>query len=246
MNSNFNISQEEFELIERFINKQMPAEEYEAFSKKIVVDNELRDRVDAIKLLLLGVEEAALEEKLNTFHESLNEGKPIVLSAGKVGSIRSWLTIAAAVLITAIGVWLVTRNYNREERFFSAYYKPDPGLISAMSTTENYSFGRAMIDYKTGNYDAAIKAWENLLISKPANDTLNYFIGSAYLAENKTNKAIEYLTKVINAGNGYFLKDAYWYMGLALLKENKREQAISYIERSEHSQKEKLLQKLKE
>ncbi len=145
-----------------------------------------------------------------------------------------------------MGAWLLLGRVGREEKLFSAYYKPDPGLISAMSTTDNYTFDRAMIDYKTGSYDSAIKAWETLLAAKPDNDTLNYFIGSAWLAKEDGEQAIPYFKKVIVLPGSYFKHDAYWYTGLALLKQKKVKEAVSFIRQSAHEQKDALLLKLKE
>lgn len=220
----------------------MPAEEYAAFSQRISADAALRDDVNKIRLLLVGIQEATLEAEITGFHKGL-PAKEIIHPSHKKSGYRQWLAVAALIAIIAIGSWVFFIRSTQNERLFSEYYKPDPGLISAMSTSDNYTFDRAMIDYKTGQYDSAIKAWQGLLTTKPDNDTLNYFVGSAYLAKKETNKAIIHFKKVIAVADSYFLKEAYWYMGLALLKEDNKKEAIPFIEKADHEQKDVLLLK---
>jgi len=115
-----------------------------------------------------------------------------------------------------------------------------------MGASDNYLFDRAMVDYKVGDYDAALQIWENLQESKPANDTLNYFIASAYMGKENDEIAISYFQKVIINESSFFRNDALWYTGLALIREKKMKEAISVLEKAEHQDKDRLLAKLKE
>jgi tetratricopeptide (TPR) repeat protein len=244
LNTNTNISGEELDLIERYLLRSMSPDEMHEFALTLTQDTTLHAKVEEVRLLMLGVSEAVVEEKLNGYHSELpavDKGE----APGKIAWLNRLLVAAAGIVVVAVGAWLLLGRPSEEEKIFAAHYKPDPGLISAMSTSDNYAFDRAMVDYKTGFYDTAILSWEGLLSTKPDNDTLNYFIGSAWLAEDESEKAIPYFQKVIEVPDSYFLKDAYWYLGLALVKENRKKEAIPYIEKAEHEQKEALLLKLK-
>jgi len=222
----------------------MPAEEQVAFEEKIAADQVLSEQVQETRLLLLAVQEVSLEADLRKFQKELPiNGTNHIMQKR---SSKQWLMAAAFIAVVAIGALLWLTMFNKNERLFSQYYKPDPGLITAMSTSDNYTFDRAMINYKTGNYDAALKAWETLLTNKPGNDTLNYFVGSSYLAKGNAEKAATYLAKVSTVSNSYFANDANWYIGMALLKQGKKAEAITYIQKAEHENKEALLKQLKE
>ncbi|MEO7044698.1 MAG: tetratricopeptide repeat protein [Ferruginibacter sp.] len=246
MNPNDDISPEEFELIERYISKEMTPEEEASFSQRLANDTAIQSKLESVRLLSTGVQEAALTEKLNDFHKNISLSKQNLSkkSAGII-YIKRWLVAASVLLLVGVGALLFFNQMNREQKIFTAFYKPDPGMITVMGTSDNYLFDHAMIDYKTKKYDSAIDAWTKLLITNPDNDTLNYFIGSAYLARGETTKAINHFQKTIEKTDSYFLKEAYWYIGLALLKEKKIDEAIPFIERSEHENKEALLMKLK-
>ena len=113
---------------------------------------------------------------------------------------------------------------------FLEYFSPDPGLPTVMGNNDNYPFYEAMVDYKEGNYDVAIKKWRGLLVSKPNNDTLNYFLGVAHLANDDSKSAIPYLEK-IDVSESFFGKDAKHYLGLAHLKSGDIEKAKALLEK---------------
>ena len=244
MNRNTDITPEELEIIERYILKQMSQGEYEAFTKKLKEDNSLNEKVNTVRLLLVGIEEAELADKIEDFHKGLpfskqNKASPLA----RIFSMKKWLVAASVIVLVGLGSLLFFNPFHTNS-LFNKYYKPDPGLITTMGNSDNYLFDHAMIDYKTKNYDRAIAAWEKLLATKPENDTLNYFMGSALLAENKSEEAIAHFQKVISNPRSYFLNDAYWYLGLALVKQQKTQKAIPFIEKSDHQNKEALLLKL--
>jgi tetratricopeptide (TPR) repeat protein len=117
--------------------------------------------------------------------------------------------------------------------------------VTAMSSNANYEFDRGMVDYKTGNYQDAIERWENLLAEKPENDTLNYFIGSAFLAMDDPAHAKSFLEKASHMTSGIFAKEASWYLGLSFLKSGNHEEAIKYLQNSEREEAAEIIAKLK-
>ncbi len=149
------------------------------------------------------------------------------------------------LVIVGLSSLLFLNQKTTEEKLFAAYFQPEPGLISAMGTSDNYLFDRAMVDYKVGDYDAALKTWGSLLASNPESDTLNYFIGSAWLMKEKEETAIAHFKKVIANESSSFRNDALWYTGLALLKSNRKSEALIFIEEAEHEDKLELLRELK-
>ena len=127
---------------------------------------------------------------------------------------------------------------------YSEYYKPDPGLITAMGVSDNYTFEKAMVDYKNGDYDKAIKGWLSLKSNQATNDTLDYFLGAAYQASGQYDTAIPYLEKIASEKENTFNKDACWYLGLALLRKGNKELAATYIQQSGYPQSPELLNAL--
>ena len=245
MRVHLEISQERFETISQYLEKQMTPAEAAAFEEQMKKDETLRQEVEEIRLLLLGVEEASVRKAMEKFHSGL----PVVRTMEdkkKNGTIRRWLAAASVILLAGLSVWIYRSITDTSRGVFAEYYRQDPGLLTAMSSSDNFDFERAMVDYKTGNYAAAAAVWKRQAADRPDNDTLNYFLGTVSLAMNDPAGAAGYLRKVADQQQSVFAPDANWYLGLALLKLDSIPEAAAYIERSDHPRKEALLQRLKE
>lgn len=222
MNNHSDISQEQFEQIEKYLSNSMDAEERFEFDKILIGNDQLREQVDEQQILFQAVEEQSLREKLNEFH------KGIEVENTKVKSIRPYkkYAIAASIaLLLGLGYWLTMGQKSAHEKLYAAYFAPDPGLITPMSATSDYEFYRGMVDYKQGEYELAINRWDSLIKLNPENDTLNFFMGVSYLALEDPSQALPYLKKVSDSSQSIFNPEVFYYLGLAELKEGNTEAA---------------------
>ena len=245
MNNNIDITEQELELIDNYLANRLGEADKAAFEAQLAGSEQWREKLKQVKLLSTGIQEAVLRERLNDFHSEASESK----APATIRSI-SWvkrLAVAASIIavISALS-WVLFFKQSPEEKMYMAFYKPDPGLSTQMGISDNYIFDRAMVDYKTGKYKAAIESWNKLLATNAANDTLQYFIASAQMADNNPAAAIAGFEKVLQTPQSVFTNDAWWYKGLALLKQGKKQEAIAAIEKGEHTQKQPLLLKLKD
>lgn len=238
------MSTELLESIEQYYNGTMPAEEKRFFEIKLEQDSSFRTQVEDVKALLLGIETQSLKEKMQDFHADLPNQLGTKVSVSKRRN--KWFRYSAAVAAIMIGVgsYLFYNSFSNE-RLYNNYFKPDPGLPTTMSTTDNYDFYNAMVSYKHGDYKLAISKWEKLEAKKPVNDTLLYFLGVAHLADSEIDKALPYLEKASENSKSVFQQDANYYLGLALLKKDRKEEAILFLKKSSSESSKILLEKLK-
>lgn len=245
MDTNYTISTDELESIEQYLLDKTDREQHIAFEQRMQTDNSWAYKVSEVKLLLAGIETASLKERLNGYHENIKKNQP-GKGGGKIISIQRKLMVAASVaLLATISIWLFTTSKNKYEKIYAAYYKPDPGLMSAMGTNDNYVFNKAMLLYKTGDYKKAIDEWHKLKIEMPQSDTLNYFLGAAQQANGNNAAAIILLKSMTNDTAKPFYKDACWYTGLALLQQGEVKEAIPYLEKSARPESSELISKIK-
>lgn len=245
MDTNYTISVQELESIEQYLLGTISPGERLSFENKMAEDAVWAAKVKEVKLLLAGIEIGSLKECLDGYHAGIKKNTA-AKQPGKIVSMRRRLAVAASVaLLAALAVWVFTLNGNKYEKLYASYYKPDPGLMSAMSTGNNYLFNKAMLDYKTGQYKKAISEWSQLQSDQPKNDTLNYFLGVAQQADGNDAAAITFLRSVAADETRPFYKDACWYTGLALLKQGKVQEALPYFERSARPESSELINKLK-
>ena len=231
MKKNQDISQVEFESIENYLNNNLSLDEKIAFEKSILETPLLANKIEEVKQLLLGIESAVLKNNLDNFHEELHPVRKIQSetldakeSPKKPKNMAIFYSIAAAIIIV-FGIFWFMRDSNTPEKLFAKHFTPDPGLPTVMSTTRDYSFYEGMVDYKRKEYSVAIKKWEKLVSEKENNDTLNYFLGVAYLAEGDAETSLKYLEPAQKFNNGIFKEDAYYYVALAKLKTGELEEA---------------------
>jgi len=247
--SNINdISQELLETIERYLNDTMGQEERSSFEEKLQSNTELNQQVQDIEIMLFGIETSALKEKLDIFHKDLitdissNRGKP----KGKGFPFIKYAIAASVALLISIGGWWITNQKSSNEKLFAKHFRPDPGLATTMSINNNYEFYNAMVSYKHEDYSIAIKKWERILHKKPENDTLNYFLGVAYLANGNEITSIKHLNFVTKIKNSAFEKDAFYYLGLAHLKNGNEYEARRNLSKSEIDKSKLIIRELKD
>lgn len=242
MKDNSNITQELLETIERFYNNSMSDDEHKKFEKKLQNDTEFRAQAEDIKTLLLGIETQSFKEKLNEFHKDIPQ-ETTKNKSSKVLFLKFTKMAVAAAVIVSIGIYWFYNNSSHNQ-LYAKYFTPDPGLPTTMSNTDDFDFYDAMVNYKYGDYKTAILKWEKLQSKKPDNDTINYFLGVANLANNNVENAIPILKKTVNKTNSTFNNDANFYLGLAYLKTNNTKQAIKYLKLNNSEKSKELLQKL--
>ncbi|HEX8356369.1 MAG TPA: hypothetical protein VF610_03115 [Segetibacter sp.] len=241
MDKHENIPPELLKEIERFVLHKMLPEERESFKARMSINPDMMKATEEMLLFSTGIQEVSLEEKLNYFHKDLSKTSHSVKATTKVFRLKRWLVAASIIFVILVATALLFFTKGKEERLFAEYYQRDPGLLTAMGASENYSFERAMIDYKVGNYEAAITGWERLQLAKPDNDTLHFFLGSAWLALKQTRKAIPYFKKVTAFSKSAFISDAYWYLALAQLKEGNRKESLRMLTKTDHPKRAALL-----
>lgn len=238
------ISQEEFERIEAYLKHSLSEEEAVAFEKRLKNDKAFSKKVEDIKITMRGIETQALKEQLDTFHNQFTSKENNTTAFETKLRYLRWrrIAVAAVVIIAAGSLWFF--NMNANEDLYNEFYSPDPGLPTMMSSNDSYEFYNAMVSYKRGQYEDALKTWKNQLETKAENDTLNYFVGSALMADQQENKAIPYLQQVATQDNSVFKSDAQYYLGLAYLKNDQKEKAIESLKASEMPNTKDLLEKL--
>lgn len=244
-NDHIELDQEEFESIEKYVLGQLLPEEQAKFEQELTHDKKISAKVKEYESLIQGVQEASMREKMETFHQDLEENHEKVIPLIQKRSPRRYLLAAAIALLFISGIWLFLNKPTSNQAIFAQYYEPDPGLASRMSSGESYEFNRGMVDYKSKEYAAAITIWQDLHEQNPTNDTLNYFLGSAFLAKEQAKEAIPFFEQVLSQEKSPFYTESLWYLALASILNKDYSKAREYLNKSSHPNKESLLPILK-
>lgn len=242
-NSSQNNSQEQLETFDRYIKNQMGVEEKLAFEEKLAADAVLKNVFQEYNDMIFTLEGTILKEKMNRFHLNVDANKNKIKFLEKPKKVNYFVAASVVILIGFGSIWFFNLK-NEGQSLFNNYFVPDPGFPTVMSKTHNYEFYSAMVEYKLGNYNKAITQWEKLLVKNSKNDTLHYFLGSAYLANKNPKKSIPFLQSVINDKNTYFKDDAYYYLGMAYLQIENMVEAKRYLKNSNSAKAKEVLTKI--
>lgn len=246
MKDNNHISQELLESVECYYTNTMLTEDRMNFEVKLKEDSEFRSEVEEIRTLILGIENQSLKERLESFHEEIILKTIETETKNTRVHFMNWkrLLVAAALIIAAGSFWFLNGNSN--ERLYAKYFSPDPGLPTVMSSNSDFEFYDAMVNYKHGDYKIAINKWEALKLKRSKNDTLNYFLGVAYLANKDEKSAIGYLQNVTKNRDFSFINSAYYYLGMAYLKSGNVNLTKKYLNFSTVDKSKQILLELKD
>ncbi|KJD35830.1 hypothetical protein PW52_08860 [Tamlana sedimentorum] len=237
------ISKELFEIIERYIKGNMTLKELQDINQLIELDTDFKQKVEEVKTYIHGIETQALKEKLDDFHEATKNQPNVAQKSNLIFLNFKRIAIAAAFIIGLGSIWYFSIPQN--EKLYAKYYKNDPGLPTTMSSTNNFEFYSAMVKYKHGEYKSAIQSWNALVAKTPENDTLNYFIGVAHLANKNVDSAIPFLERTVQSKKDFpLINDANYYLGLAYLKEGNTELAKQFLSKSNNDLSKELILKL--
>lgn len=245
MENNNPISQELFETIERYLKNSMDKKEHATFTKTMEKDSTLQQQVKEVETILLGIRRGSFKHKATLFHEEVILDKTVTLKEKKVFKLNyKYISVAASVAILFGSFWFFNRP-SKNETIFNTYFIEDRGLETKMGETEQYTFDDAMVDYKHEKYNRAIEKWNLQLKNKPNNDTLNYFLGVAHLANKNELKAIPFLETTVKNNKSAFLNEAYFYLGLSYLKMDKTDLAIDAFEKNNSEKSKAIIKALK-
>lgn len=245
--SNFSeyLSQEEQELFEQFLLGQMNAGEEEQFRMKLANDLKFSENFQQFKIMFRTVEEDGLRLMFNEIHTETEEVNHKIKLKRPFQRYQLFIAAAISLLIVIGGGYLFLNKGNSNAALYKKYYSVDPGLPTVMGESNNYEFYVGMVDYKQGKYEVAIEKWNNLLKENRNNDTLNYFLGSAYFAKNNEKEAAPFFEKVTKNEQSSFYNDSQFYLGLIALKEGETQIAKTHFEFSKQVKSDEILKQLK-
>jgi hypothetical protein len=233
MNSPMNISPEEWELIDSFLENNDFPDELAILNNGLTSIPNIKEKIEYIKTINEEIEDCIRKSKIKEFHNqvpnSTGSAQSKIVSFSKFNNRTIWYSIAASIAVI-IGIFWLFKTNDAPEKLFAKHFKPDIGLPLKMSPTNDYDFYEGMVDYKQENYREAITKWEILWMDNPESDTLNYFLGVAHLALGNAVQSLKYLENQNRFQTSIFKDEANYYAALANIKKGNYEAAKSLLE----------------
>lgn len=244
MKLDYDITTEEMELIEKHLENELTPDQALLFDEKSKNDPDWPKKIEEMRLLMLGVQESSLR---SLFSEYYKKEQPAQTSTRmkSIPAAKRWLIAASVFIVFSVAAWLLIFRNDEDRSLYAKYYKPDPGLLTAMGPASNYLFEKGMVEYKNEEYEKALSTWAGFARTATAGDTLHFFMAMANQALGRLDSAKTLLAGITSESGRPFYQEACWYYGLILLKEGQKSEASYYIEKSEHPGKAELLKEIK-
>ncbi len=214
-----NTSEETVILFNLYLRGEMTSEERSQFESKLSSDPKFHASFLLHQEVVESIENYTLKAKMQEWHPD---------STPQPKNYSIWIKPAIGALIL-LGLYVIfnlikPQKVSESPTLFTKYYYADPGLPITMGNSNLLSLEKGMQAYKLGDYDAALDEWNVLVASGIGNDTVKYYVGSAYLALDEQSTAIHWFEQVPRFSIYY--EKALWYILLAQLKDENMEAAM--------------------
>ena len=164
----------------------------------------------------------------------LSEIIPEVSKKSRMGRslIIRYVSLTAAVITGSVFLIRSLLPSDDQEKIFSKYYEPYSPVSAVTRSSdagENESFARALVSYKSADYQAAAAGFSKAVLEESTSLSARFFLGITQLETGNYERAIEILDRVANR-QGEYAKEAIWYLGLAYIKTGNKAKAYRYFE----------------
>ena len=217
----------DYDMINRYLDGEMNAEELKAFEAAMQQDAELKNEVAFLKditttlktKLLPGENETALRNSLQGMNAEYFANKTEEAKIIPLNSRRKWMTAVAAIFI--IGLLLTVWQPWKKEDLYKQYASIQmPGVAERGAATDGL-LKQAVLNFNNKKFAEAISAFEAVLKDSAQNSFVQYYYGIALLQNDNIEKARTQFTELYN-GVSLFKYDAAFYLALSYLKEKNK------------------------
>jgi cytochrome c-type biogenesis protein CcmH/NrfG len=219
------MKEDQTDRIEKYLREGITATEKEAFEKDMESDPKLREETEQMRQIIKGITihfNKRLKSRLQ--HEELvskEDGKKTFF----IGLVAS---VAAVVLLFAILYIYVFLPDPDLKNLFITYYKPYPNIEEPISRSDAEGVSAYTL-YESGRYSDALKEFQKILKQDRSEVSALFYAGISSLETEKPEDAIRYLSKVLEMGEGKYIRPAMWYLALSYLATEDRENAVKYL-----------------
>ncbi len=219
-----------FELIEKYIDKDLDADELEMV-KKLLANNpefakDYKLSVD-INLAIAEKDTIILRRNLKEIHR--NYKKDTGTTIRKLYNKRWHLAAAAITIFILLGNVLIN-NYgsSKHDDIFNQFYQTESSIMITRSSDSSFDtdLREALNLYSNAQYQDAIE----IFIKHQNNVISNFYIGLSYIETNNFEKAIKAFQTVLDHNDNLFIEQAEWYKALCLIKLNQTEKATELLQ----------------
>jgi len=213
--------------IDDYLLNRLTIKDMNSFEEQIINDKALRQKTEAQKEIIDGIEsygKIELKKKLKKIHSEIFENTNSL--------IRKTIGISIVATIIILALYFVFSKQNSlsdPNKLYLAYFEPFDYSTTKRSESQGSLFTLGVL-YNQKKYSELISRFEqstNIPLEQPSD--LLLAIGIAYLEEDKPSKARDYFNIITQKNDFNFSEEVKWYSAMSYLKEGDFETVKSLI-----------------
>ncbi|NND78189.1 MAG: hypothetical protein HKN39_08400 [Flavobacteriales bacterium] len=217
-----NSEQANYELIDRYHNKELSSEELKDFENKLQVDKEFSQEnemyiISRRSMRVVGRKE--LKDKMRSFEKEIQEKS----SGSSRPSYYRYFAVAASIAVLIGAYWIFDSSMNDQDLYTANFEVYDsPTYVRGTGTLSNWQLG-----IEAYNERRFLKAYDHFENANGQASYLKDFYQAQCLASMDPpliKEALEKCELVLNNNNTY-VEQAKWYKGLFHIKLGEKESA---------------------
>jgi Tetratricopeptide repeat len=243
----------DYDMINRYLDGEMNAEELKAFEAAMLQDAELQNEVALLRDVNTTLKtklhpdehEIALRSSLKNLNAEYFSNNPQQAKIVPLNR-RKWMSAIAAVFVLAL-LLTVWQPWKKEDLYKQYADIQMPGIAERGSATDSL-LKQAVENFNNKKFAEAIPAFEIVLKDSSQNAFVQYYYAIALQQSGNIEKARTQLSELYNGGS-IFRNDAAFYMALGYLKEKNKDACKVWLNKipadaGPYSKAQELLRKL--
>jgi hypothetical protein len=233
---------------ERYLGDEMDPEERKAFEAELSTNEELRKAFELYsninKTMSVTPNEEELKMTLQQMRQKYFTGGAVV----KKSSFKTWLAVAASVLVIVIaGIYFLFPS-NTSEKLYAQFAVHEPLHIQQRGNITDSLAAEAAAKFNNKDYYGALPVLQEYVAQQPDDIQAEFALGICNLELVMYPEAKKIFSEV-SSGQTAYADAAKWYLALTALKEKNIAECRKYLENipsssSYHTKADQLLEKL--
>ncbi|CCH54149.1 hypothetical protein BN8_03293 [Fibrisoma limi BUZ 3] len=241
------LSEEQYELIEAYLNNELSAADRTSFENELQADSELMAEVTLQRDLRLGFRAIGISQALDKARAQYNanrrveavpadpSSKPMPVTR-PLSTWQYWAAAASVVVVLGVGYFVFQQTTEQPtDLAYNETFVPVDELTKefprGLAPNTRQQFLDILKEYEAGNYSTAIDQLKTLPADRQTVHYRNFFLGLSYLANKQPTEAIPLLQKALATPSVALRQKAEWFLALAYVKNGQKEKALPTLKR---------------
>lgn len=225
------MDENEFERIEKYLLKRLNRKEELLLENDLNEGNISQRDIKMVRKILYATQSYGLKKELISIHGTLYNAQ----SESKSRVSNNWLyysSLAATTIAIIVVLFIAFFKKQQHDSIFDDYFAPYPNYVTERGNEQDVSWYAGFEYYDQGEYNNALKKFEQGNYPKEQEMAVQFYKGVCYLILGNATEAIASFTSTSTKNNPYY-QEVNWFLSLAFISNDEEDKAIEILKKIE-------------